>query len=129
MQTETILQLFTPYIQREVAKLSEELSKTWDFKQFEEGVMKLMNQLEACLILNVLEEWLTEPDFLLQLKRLAGKLGMHFKEYRTLRVRLCSGLQLTISTPYFIKTKSKRGRKKEDQMGGENIWDWRSWAF
>ena len=50
MQTKTILQLFIPYIQRKVAKLSEELSKTWDFRQLEEGVMKLMNQLKTCLI-------------------------------------------------------------------------------
>lgn len=59
MRTETILQLFTPYIQRETVKLAEELNQTWDFKQFEERVMKLMNQLEACLIQFVLEEKLT----------------------------------------------------------------------
>jgi len=129
MQIDTILQLFTPYIQKEMRKLAEELGETWDFRQFEDDVMKLINQLEACLIACVLENCLTSADFLEQLKRLGGKLGMRFKEYRTLRMRLCNGLQLTLTTPYFLKAKPKRGRKKEGQMDRGSTWDWRFWAF
>lgn len=129
MQTNTILQLFTPYIQKEMERLSEELHKTWDFRQFEDGVRELMNQLEACITMCVLEEYLTDFNFLMQLKKLAGKLGMRFKEYRTLRIRVGNGLQISITTPYFIKAKPKRGRKKKGQMGGGNISDWRFWAF
>ncbi len=117
MQTDIILQLFTPYIQKETAKLSEELRNTWDFRQFEDGMMKLMSQLEALLTMCILEECLSDPAFLIQLQLLGGKLGMHFKEYRTLRIRLCNGLQVTVSTPYFLKTKSKRGRKKKGPNG------------
>lgn len=129
MQTDSIIQFFTPYIQRETAQLSEQLSKTQDFRQFEDGMRKLMNQLEACITMCVLEEYLANRDFLRQLKRLAGKLGMKFKEYRTLRVRLQNGLGITITTPYFIKTKPKRGRKKKGQMGGGDILDWKSLVF
>ena len=121
MQTDFIIQFFTPYIQRETVQLSKQLSETLDFRQFEDGMKKLMNQLEACITVCVLEEYLTNPDFLAQLKRLAGKLGMNFKEYRTLRIRLGNGVQISITTPYFIKAKPKRGRKKKGQMGGENI--------
>ncbi len=129
MHIDTSLQLFTPYIQKEMAKLAEELSETWDFRQFEDGVMKLINQLEACLIACVLENCLTSLDFLERLKLLGGKLGLRFKEYRTIHIRLCNGLQLAITTPYFIKAKPKRGRKKEVQMDGASTWDWRFWAF
>lgn len=125
MQTDFIIQFFTPYIQRETARLFKQLNKTLDFRQFEDGMQKLMNQLEACITMCVLEECLTNRDFLMQLKRLAGKLGMKFKEYRPLRVRLQNGLAITITTPYFIKAKSKRGRKKKDQMGGDGILDWK----
>jgi len=125
MQTDLIVQFFTPYIQKEIERLSKQLSKTLDFRQFEDGMRKLMNQLEACVTVRILEEYLINPDFLMQLKKLAGKLGMKFKEYRTLRIRLGNGLQITISTPYFIKAKPKRGRKKKGQMGGENTLDWR----
>jgi len=121
MQTNFIIQFFTPYIQRETVQLSKQLSETLDFRQFEDGMKKLMNQLEACITVCVLEECLTNANFMMQLKRLAGKLGMHFKEYRTLRVRLSNGSQITIMTPYFIKAKPKRGRKKKGQMGEESI--------
>jgi len=67
----------------------------------------------------VLEERLTDPDFLAQLKRLAGKMGMKFKEYRTLRIRLGNGQQIAVATPYFLKTKPKRGRKKRAKWAGE----------
>ena len=129
MQTDFIIQFFTPYIQRETARLSEQWRKTQDFRQFEDGMRKLMNQLEACITMCVLEEYLTSRDFLRQLQRLAGKLGMKFKEYRTLRVRLQNGLETTITTPYFIKTKPKRGRKKKGQMDRGDILDWKSSAF
>lgn len=129
MQINTILHLFTPYIQKEMKGLSENLNKTWDFRQFEDGVRELMNQLEACITMCVLEELLTDFNFLMQLKRLAGKLGMRFKEYRTLHMRIGNGLQISMITPYFIKVKPKRGRKKRGQMGGGSISDWRFWAF
>jgi len=122
MQTDTILQLFAPFIQKEIAKLSEELSNTWDFRQFEDGMMKLMHQLEAILTVCILEECLSDPAFLIRLKLLGGKLGMRFQGYRTLCIRLCNGLQVTISSPYFLKTKPKRGRKKKGQMAVANIW-------
>jgi len=117
MQTDTILQLFAPFIQKEIAKLSEELSTTWDFRQFENGMMKLMNQLEAILTACILEDCLSDPAFLRLLKLLGGKLGMHFQEYRTFCIRLCNGLQVTISSPYFLKTKPKRGRKRKGPNG------------
>jgi len=49
MQTDFIIQFFTPYIQKETARLSKQLGETLDFRQFEDGMKKLMNQLEACI--------------------------------------------------------------------------------
>ena len=129
MQTNAIIQFFTPYIQRETAQLAKKLGETLDFRQFEDDMQNLMNQLMACVTAYVLEEWLTSPAFLMQLKSVGGKLGMHFKEYRTLRIRLGSGLYITITTPYFVKTKPKRGRKKKVPMDGESILVWKSWVF
>ena len=105
------------------------MGETLDFRQFEDEMHKLMNQLTACITACVLEDWLTNPAFLAQLKSVGSKLGMHFKEYRTLRIRLGSGLQITITTPYFIKTKPKRGPKKKGEMGGESILVWKFWVF
>ena len=49
MQTDTIVQLFTSFIQKEIAKISDNLSKSWDISQFKDDTTKLMNQLQACL--------------------------------------------------------------------------------
>ena len=125
MRTNDILQLSTAYIQKELSRLSKELGETWDFEQFEKDVMALMNQLEACLIKVVLEELLTNPAILAWLKRLAGKLGMRFKEYRIVQVRLCNGLQIAITTPYFLKATPKRGKKKRGKMVEENTLGWK----
>ena len=129
MQTDFIIQFFTSYIQRETARLAKQLSETYDFRQFEDGMRNLMNQFEACITMCVLNECLTNRDFLMQLKKLAGKLGMKFKEYRPLHVRLQNGLEIKITTPYFIKVKPKRGRKKRGQMGGVGIWAWKFWVL
>lgn len=125
MQTDFIIQFFTPYIQKQTMQLSNQLHTTLDFRQFEDGMRELMDQLEACLTVCVLEKWLANHHFLLQLKRLAGKMGMKFKEYRKLRIRLGNGLQVTLATPYFIKTKPKRGRKKKGQMAEESTLVWK----
>jgi hypothetical protein len=129
MQTDFIIQFSTSYIQRETARLAEQLSQTQDFRQFEAGMRELMNQLEACITMSVLQECLANRDFLRRLKRLAGKLGMKFKEYRTLRVRLQNGLEITITTPYFSKTQPKRGRKKRGLMDEGGILGWKFWVF
>ena len=129
MQTNFIIQFFTPYIQRETTQLAKQLSETLDFRQYEDDMQKLMNQLTACITAYALEEQLTNPAFLARLKSIGGKLGMHFKEHRTLRIRLGSGLHITITTPYFIKTKPKRGPKKKEEMGGESILVWKYWEF
>jgi len=117
MQTKHILQLFMPYIQKEIENLTEKLKQTWNLKEFEEDVLKLMAHLEACLIGHIVDECLKDATFLDQLKVLAGKLGMKFKEYRPLQLHLSNGLQITIASPYFLKSTGKRGRKKKGPNG------------
>ena len=113
MQTEIILQDLPFLIQQETEKLSAELGKTLSFREFEDAVMKLMYQIEAKIIETELENLLTSPNFLKRLKVLGGKLGMRFQEYRPLHIRLRNGLKIAISSPYFLKSKAKRGRKKK----------------
>lgn len=117
MQTEIILQDLPLLIQQEIEKITAELGKTLNFREFEDAVMKLMYEIEAKIIERVLEDLLTAPDFLKRLKVLGGKLGMRFEEYRPLHIRLRNGLKIKISSPYFLKSKSKRGRKKKGPNG------------
>jgi hypothetical protein len=76
-----------------------------------------MDELEACLLAMALNTNLGSRRFLEQLKAVGSQLGMRYKEYRTLQVRLQNGLEVTVKTPYFIKAEAKRGRKKKGPNG------------
>ena len=106
MQTEIILQDLPHLIQQEIEKLSAELGKTLNFREFEDAVMKLMHQIEAKIIETELADLLTAPDFLKKLKVLGGKLGMRFQEYRPLHIRLRNGLTIKIAST--LRQKSSR---------------------
>ena len=64
-----------------------------------------------------LSEILAAADFLARLKQLGAAKGMRFKEYRTVKVYFATGKTMVITTPYFIKAKPKRGRKKQGPNG------------
>ena len=117
MRSDIILQVYSRYIQIEMTKLFAEFSETYDTRRFEAGVRKLTDELAACLLAVAINEILSRPDFLARLKVVGSKLGMRFKEYRFLRVRLANGIQVSIKTPYFLKAKPKRGRKKKGPNG------------
>ena len=129
MRTEIIIQVLTPYIQAGMEKLLEGLFQTWDTGEFETGVARIMEIVEACLLQIAWNAHLADVENLKQLKQLGGKLGMKFKEYRCLTIRLHSGKRIRVSSPYFIKAAAKRGRKKTDRMGAGSIWGWPAWEL
>jgi hypothetical protein len=57
-------------------------------------------------------------EFLAALKQLAARKGMRFNGFRKTSVRIFTGRTLSISSPYFIKAKSKRKRKKAHKGSG-----------
>lgn len=117
MRINMILQYYSQYMQIEMSKLFEEYGKEWDTKKFEDGVNRIIKELESCLIGIAINALLSDKNFLEALKQVGSKLGMKYKEYRTVQVRLRNGMQVEIRTPYFTKAKSKRGRKKKGPNG------------
>lgn len=115
MRIELILQVYSQYIQIEMTKLCAEFSETWDTARLEAGVSRLTDALAACLLAVAINEILARAAFLERLKAMGSKLGMRFKAYRLLWVRLQNGIEIEIRTPYFLK--AKRGRKKKGPNG------------
>lgn len=111
------LQTLMPYVKARIEILSKELATGFDFATFEQELMTLMNQFSAIIIAAELTELLTSPEYLAQLKQLGARRGMRLKEYRTVAVYLASGQRIKIPTPYFVKAKPKRGRKKRGPNG------------
>ena len=54
---------------------------------------------------------------LFRLRQAAGSMGYKYKEHRDLRVRVLEGVEVQVSSPYFIKKARKRGRKKRGPNG------------
>ena len=117
MQTEYMLKIWVSYFEIEMNKIVKEFKETLDGSKLEREIQALVMGLEAWLIGHTLEQVLRDRDVLKQLKILAGRKGMKYKEYRKLKIRLHNGIQIEIRTPYFIRTDSKRGKKKKGPNG------------
>ena len=95
----------------------EGLNENFDFEWIEKGLNGIMNASAARILKKVLTDFLGSDGVLKKLKIAGGRMGMRFKEYRKLTVRLYNGHSIEIETPFFIKAGLKRGRKKRGPNG------------
>lgn len=101
------LQKFTDSILEIQAKLSSDL----DFNALEFSLRDAFHELVDHVLLPTLQAILDNRIwFLVALKQLAAKKGMRFCGFRQTSVRIFTGRTLSISSPYFVKAKSKRKR-------------------
>lgn len=112
----TMLQDFVGELEAQVEQWAQELGRTLDLAKLEEALSERMQRLCAGVVEHVLTELLSEPSYLKALRRLGGRRGMRFKEYRRVTVRLGQGQGIEVAAPYFVKAGAKRGRKKR-RMG------------
>ena len=117
MITNLFLQAVARFVKAQIETLTQEMETTLNFGTFEQELNELMHQV--CTVISVIKltELLASAEFLEKLKQLGARKGMRFKEYRTVTVYFASGKTVLIPTPYFIKAKSKRGRKKRGPNG------------
>ena len=104
-------------IEGELEELRGRLERSLDFAEVERTLTTLVNQLLTTWLEQVLRPVLSDARWLERLRRLAGRLGMRFKGYRQVRVRLSTGMEVEVASPYFIKAAPKRGRRKRGPNG------------
>ena len=117
MITNLFLQAVTQFVKVRIETLTQEMAETLDFATLEQELDELMRQVCTVISAIKLTELLTSAEFLAKLKQLGARKGMRFKEYRTITVYFATGKTTRIPTPYFIKAKPKRGRKKQGPNG------------
>jgi hypothetical protein len=105
----TMLQDFVCELEAQVERWAQELWRTLDLAKLEEELNERMQCLYAGVVGQVLTELLSEPSYLEALRRLGGRRGMRFKEYRGVTVRVGQGQGIEVVAPYFIKAGAKRG--------------------
>ncbi len=117
MITDLFLQAIAHMVKERIETLSQEMVEMLDFATFEQELDELMGKVCTVISAIKLTELLASPEFLAKLKQLGAGKGMRFKEYRTVTVYFASGKTVLIPTPYFVKAKPKRGRKKRGPNG------------
>ncbi len=112
-----ILQEFVARVQEQFEQLRELLLRSLDFAALEEALTGSFHEALGAVLGKLLQGVLTDRRWLDRLKRLGGRLGMRFKEYRVVRVRLGQGQVVEVWAPYFVKAAPKRGRRKRGPNG------------
>jgi hypothetical protein len=115
--TDSLVQAIGHFVKSRVETLSRGWEETLDFAAYERGMMGLMNEVSATIMSLKLVEMFESEELLARLKAWGAKQGMGFKEYRCVTLTLASGERVQVSTPYFLKAKPKRGRKKQGPNG------------
>lgn len=102
-----------------ILKIQADLSSSLDFNGLELSLRDAFYELVNQLLLQPLQAMLSDREiFLVALKKLAAQKGMRFCGFRKTSVRIITGRILSISSPYFVKAKSKRKRKKAPNGSG-----------
>ncbi len=100
-----------------VVELTDQLKETLDFSAVEKEISEMFNKFIAALLEKMLNAMLQNPQFLSFLKKLGGRLGMHFVRYREISVRLYNGMAVKVMSPYFVKALPKKRWKKRKKPG------------
>jgi hypothetical protein len=117
MMPEGTIADFLSRIEGELEALRGRVKHSLDFAEVEQTLTTLVNEVLTALLERVLKPVLSDARWLQRLRRLGGRLGMRFKGYRRVRVRLSTGMEVEVVSPYFIKAAPKRGRRKRGPNG------------
>ena len=113
----SIVHEFVDRLETTIEELQERLNKEHDFAEVERILGERVDELLTSVLSRMLNRFHEAPELLARLKELGARLGMRFKEYRAVRIRLGTGKAIEVRVPYFLKARSKRGRKKRGPNG------------
>ena len=114
---DTILDNFATHVKEKIAKLTNELKKTYDFQTVEDAVSELVDDVATDILHACLTEVLEDQEVLSVLKEVGPHQGMKFHGFRTISVYVYTGQRVKIRSPWFVSTQKKRGRKKAGPNG------------
>lgn len=102
-----------------ILELQANLVSRLDWNNLEVSLRDALHTFIDQVLLQPLQAILDDrKGFLVALKKLAAQKGMRFSGFRKTSVRIFTGRTLSISSPYFVKAKSKRKRKKAPNGSG-----------
>lgn len=93
------------------------MKKGFSYEEIEHEILDLGSDLFAKLAGSLLEEVPGDEEILKKVRQFGGKLAYRFVGYQEVTLRLGNGRSLKVRSPYFVKAKPKRGRKKRGPNG------------
>jgi len=112
-----ILQQLAEELKEKEAEWLDRLKQELSYEEIEGEILDVVNDLFAKLAGSLLEEALEDKEILKEVRQFGGKLAYRFVGYQEVTVRLANGKQQKVRSPYFVKAKPKRGRKKRGPNG------------
>ena len=113
-----IIQDFARRLESRALEITSEFTQTLDFAGLEAALNEECAKLNAALQQAMLQALLLDEIFLELLKRYAGRCGKRFKEYRRITVTLSNGQRIEVDSPYFIKARASKKRRKKRGPNG-----------
>ncbi len=112
-----ILQEFVEEIKGKESQWIDQLKGELSYEEIEREILDIVSELFSRLAGSLLEKVLEDEEILKEVRRFGGKLAYRFVGYQEVTLRLANGVQLKVRSPYFVKAKPKRGRKKRGPNG------------
>lgn len=112
-----ILHQFAAGINEKEAEWLERLKRDLCYEDIEREVLDFSQFVSSILMGSLLEQTIADRELLDGVRCFGGTLAYRFVEYREITVRLSSGAQWQVRSPYFVKATPKRGRKKRGPNG------------
>jgi hypothetical protein len=94
-----------------------QLKEGFSLEEVEREILDMVNDLSSRLTGSLLERLLEDKEILKEVRQFGGKLAYRFVNYQEVTLRLATGKSLKVRSPYFVKAKPKRGRKKRGPNG------------
>jgi hypothetical protein len=114
---EKIITDFVTKVNNMVINADRMLETDVDFSQVEKSLHELLKGFAASVLQRILESYLNKQSVIKQLKVIAGRFGMRYKEYRQVQIHLFNGEKISVMSPYFIRVAKKRGKRKRGPNG------------
>ena len=102
-------------ISSEIRSLSETISSMMQKGKISSvmGELELTTKrIQDMVWLVYIQQILSSPDFLDALRRFGGTKALRFVSYQKIYITLPTGTKVLVISPFFVKAKPKRGRKK-----------------
>ena len=112
-----ILEEFAGEIKGKESEWFDQLREGFSLEEVERDILDIVNDLSSRLTGSLLERLLADKEILKEVRRFGGKLAYRFVSYQEVTLRLANGKSLKVRSPYFVKAKPKRGRKKRGPNG------------